>query len=162
MKGIVIGSSLSGKTSLIKYFRKNTNLQVQEIDEEIKDRSGGKWPTDDVYRFKVLGQKIIDDALGSDDIIFFTNTDYFTDNNLKVARKKGFKVIQLYLDLDELEKRNKYRIKYEGYDDFSKWLKSMLGYQERIKSEGHVDKIIAANKPVEKIAKEIVVALNAK
>lgn len=162
MKGIVIGASLTGETSLIKYFRRNTNLQVQEIDEEIKDRSGGKWPTDDVYRFKVLGQKIIDDVLGSDDIIFFTNADYFTGNNLKAARKKGFKVIQLYLDLGEIEKRNKYRMKHEGYGDFTKWLKSMLAYQERIKRQGLVDGVITANKPVEKIAEEIVVALNAK
>ena len=162
MKGIVIGVSLSGKTSLIKYFRKNTDLQVQEIDEKITDRSGGKWPTNDEFRFQVLGQKIIDDVLGSDDIIFFTNTDYFTDDNLKAARKKGFKVIQLYLDLDELEKRNKYRMKYEGYDDFSKWLKNMFAYQERIKIKGYVDKIITVDKPVEKIAKEIIVALDAK
>ena len=162
MKAIVIGTSLSGKTTLIKYLRKNTRLIVKEIDEEVEDRSGGEWPVDDNYRFKVLGQNIIRDLLKKDNIIFFTNTDYFTDKNLKAARKKGFIIIQLSLGLDELNKRNKYRMKYEGYDDFSKWLEGMFGYQEKIKSEGHVDMIIDANKPVEKIAKEIVVALNAK
>lgn len=161
MKAIVIGASLSGKTTLIKYLRKNTKLIVREIDEEVEERSGGDWPVDDDYRFNVLGKNIIGDLLKKDNIIFFTNTDYFSSEDLEKAHKKGFKIIQLHIELSELKRRNEYRMKHEGYDDFTKWLKGMVGYQEKIKSEGHIDAIIDANKPVEIITQEIIKALEA-
>ncbi len=155
MKVVVIGTSLSGKTTIIKYLRIHTKLNIREIDEEIHDRNNGKWPHNDKYRFEVLGQKIIEEILNKDDAIFFTNTEYFTQSNLEEAHKKGFIIIQLWVELAVLKIRNKNRMKYEGYNDFSQWLTGMLRYQKKMKAAGHIDFVLDANRPTEIIAKEL-------
>jgi len=74
---------------------------------------------------------------------------------LREARKKEFKVIQLLLDIEELQRRNESRVKNEGYSDLSRWFEGMIKYQENIKSDGLVDKEIDATQPVEDIVNEL-------
>lgn len=159
MKAIVVGTSLSGKTTLIKYLRKNTKLNVREIDEELTQLNGGHWPKDDNYKNTVLVPQIKENILSNDDILFFTNAHYFTSSDLVAAHQKGFKVVQLFVDKEELEKRNKNRMKNEGYEDHSQWFDSMLQYQKEIKNKGLVDKVIETNKLVEMIAQELITFL---
>ena len=99
--------------------------------------------------------KIIKQILKSENILFFTNTDYFSDQDLIDARNLDFKIIQLNLSLDELRKRNEHRMKNEGYGNMSKWLNGMNEYQERIFSKGLVDKRINAIQPTPKIVEEL-------
>ena len=73
---------------------------------------------------------------------------------------KGFKIVQLFLNKEELEKRNKQRVQNEGYEDHSQWFDSMLEYQKDIKDKGLVDKVINTNKPVEEAAQELITFLN--
>lgn len=155
MKAIIIGTSLAGKTTLIKYLRNTTKLPVSEMDEELTRLNNNVYPTDDNYKHSVLTPKVVNSILDLNEIIFFTNTDYFTPQNLREARKKGFKVIQLLLNIEELQRRNEFRVKNEGYSDLSKWFEGMIKYQENIKLEGLVDKEIVATKPVEDIANEL-------
>ena len=155
MKALVIGTSLSGKTTIIRHLRPKSTVPILEMDEELKILNKGEYPEDIEYKLKVLTPKIIDKILNRKNIIFFTNTDYFTIDDLLTAKKKGFKIIQLELDLDQLKKRNEYRVKKEGYEDLGKWFKGMLQYQEVLRNKGIVDKIIHADQPVENIVKEI-------
>ncbi len=154
-KAIIIGTSLTGKTTLIRHLRKTYNLQIQEIDEEIIRLNGGYWPKDDNYKNSVLVPQIKESVLLHDDILFFTNAHYFSVSDLETARQNGFKIIQLFVDKEELEKRNKSRMEKERYEDHSQWFDSMLGYQKEIKDKGLVDKVIGTNKPVEEIAQEL-------
>lgn len=155
-KAIIIGTSLAGKTTLIRYLRKIGNLQIQEIDEELTQLNGGSYPKDDSYKNTVLAPQIKAKVLLNENILFFTNAHYFTSEDLETARQKGFKIVQLFVDKGELEKRNKRRMKNEGYDDHSQWFDSMLQYQKEIKDKGLVDKVIETNKPVEKVAHELI------
>ncbi len=155
MKGIVIGASLSGKTTVVRYFRSNTNISVSEMDEELMRLNNGKYPTDVKHKHEILAPKVIKDLLNKGDILFFTNTDYFSLDDLRKAKDKGFKIIQLELNLDELNKRNKSRVKNEGYDDLSGWLEGMVAYQEKIRNAGVFDITIDASQSVEKISEEI-------
>jgi len=155
MKGIVIGVSLSGKTTVAKYFRSNTSISVSEMDEELTKLNNGKYPTDVEHKHKSLAPKVIKGLLNKKDVLFFTNTDYFSLDDLRKAKDKGFKIIQLELGLDELNKRNKNRVKNEGYDDLSEWLKGMVVYQEKIRNEGVVDAIIDARQSAKRISEEI-------
>lgn len=155
MKALVIGASLSGKTNIVKYLRSNTDVRVSEMDEELTKLNKGDYPTDNEYKHKVLSPKIISEILNQENIVFFTNTDYFTLDDLLKAKEKGFKIIQLEIDLDELKRRNEYRVANEGYDDLSKWFKGMLQYQEVLKKKGIIDKTVHADQPVENIVKEI-------
>ena len=155
MKGIVIGASLSGKTTVARYLRSNTNTLVSEMDEELTRLNNGKYPTDVEHKHKSLAPKIIKGLLNERDILFFTNTDYFSLDDLRKAKDKGFKIIQLEIELDELNKRNKNRVKNEGYDDLSKWLEGMTLYQKKIRNAGVVDIVIDASLSVERISEEI-------
>jgi len=154
-KAIVIGTSLTGKTTLMRYLRKTSNLQIQEIDEELTQLNGGHWPKDDNYKNSVLVPKIKKNVLSHDNILFFTNAHYFSALDLEIARQKDFKIIQLFVDKEELERRNKNRMENEGYEDHSQWFDSMLQYQKDIKDKGLVDKVIETNKPVEEIAQDL-------
>jgi len=155
MKGIIIGASLSGKTTVVRYLRSNTDISVLEMDEELTRLNNGKYPIDVKHKHESLAPKVIKALLNREDILFFTNTHYFSLDDLREAKDKGFKIIQLGLSVDELNKRNKNRVENEGYDDLSGWLKGMLVYQEKIRDSGIVDISINANLPVERISEEI-------
>ena len=155
MKGIVIGTSLSGKTTIIRYLRSTTDISASEMDEELTKLNNDKYPTNTDHKHKNLAPRVIKDLFNKEDVLFFTNTDYFSLDDLRRAKDKGFKIIQLELDLDELNKRNENRIKDEGYDDLSEWLEGMVAYQENIRKAGIVDIVIDGNLSVEKISEEI-------
>lgn len=155
MKAIIIGTSLSGKTTIISYLRKNTDYNISEMDEELTKISGGTFPENAKRKHDVFAPKIIKRILKSENILFFTNTDYFSDQDLIDARNLDFKIIQLNLSLDELRKRNEYRMKNEGYGNMSQWLNGMNEYQERIFSKGLVDKRIDVTQTTPKIVEEL-------
>lgn len=155
MKGIVIGASLSGKTTVARYLRSNTNISVSEMDEELTRLNNGKYPSDIKHKHESIAPKVIKDLLNKENVLFFTNTDYFSLEDLREAKDKGFKIIQLELNLDELNKRNKNRVKNEGYDDLSEWFEGMVVYQEKIRNAGVVDIVIDASQSVKKMSEEI-------
>ena len=160
MKIIVIGASLSGKTTLIRYLKTISNFQILEIDEELTRLNGGIYPLNNKYKYQVLTPQIIKGVLERQQVIFFTNTDYFTNQDLKKAKKKGFLIVQLNLSLEQLQKRNENRVKDEGYSDLSQWLDGMVKYQTETRKEGLVNKVINADQPTKSIAKELVGLLN--
>jgi len=156
MKAIIIGTSLSGKTTIIKKLRSLISIPVSEMDEELTNLNGGTYPQDSNYKNKVLVHKIIEKILSKENVLFFTNTDYFSLEKLQKAKSKGFNIIQIDVDYGELSRRNTNRVKNEGYSDSSMWLKGMLDYQKQIKGAGIVDRTIQGNKPVKAIAEEII------
>lgn len=155
MKIIIIGPSLSGKTTLVSELRKDTSLHISEMDEELTVLNQGEFPSNLDYKNNVLVPKIIEKILRHKDIIFFTNTNYFSETDLLAAKKNGFKIFFLNVDYGELVKRNQQRVQNQAYEDQSNWLKGMLAYQEEIQGNNLVDVIIDANKPV----LEVVLAL---
>lgn len=155
MKAIVIGTSLSGKTTLIRHLRTFSDFPITEMDEELTAINGGNFPTDAEHKHNVLAPKVIDDILDRETVLFFTNTDYFTDKDLKRAHENGFMIIQLHLDLDSLKKRNQQRVENEGYSDLSEWLEGMVSYQKHIQDSGFIDQIIEMDQPVEVIAEQL-------
>ena len=159
MKAIIIGTSLSGKTTLVKYLHSQSNLPLLEMDEKLTRANNGKYPDDVKYKHDVLAPQIINDILNQEEIVFFTNTDYFTDEDLKTAKSKGFKIIQLDVGLKELKKRNKIRVQKEARDDWGRWFEGMLKYQKDIKEKGLVDKVIDMNRPIKDAVRDLLTFL---
>lgn len=155
MKVIIIGTSLSGKTTLIRLLRSQTDLPISEMDEELTLINGGEYPSDAKVKHEVLTPKVVKKIFDLEKIVFFTNTNYFSIEDLSRAKSRGFKVIQLDLSLNELMRRNESRMKNEGYEDMGQWLEGMLQYQKEIKEAGLVNKLIDANRSTELIVKEL-------
>lgn len=130
-KAIIIGTSVSGKSAMVRYLRKITNLPVAEADETLTEMNGGVYPKDSTYKMEKLAPKLVQDILNKEEIIYFTNTHYFTSASLKEAHRRGFFIIQFLLDQKKMKIRNTYRIIHEGYEDLSKYFTSMLKYQKK-------------------------------
>ena len=156
MKAIIIGTSLSGKTTLVRYLRTKTKFPLLEIDEELTRINNSEYPIDNELKHNILIPQIVKNILSRDNVVFFTNTDYFTPEDLENARKNGFQIAQLFLDLNELQKRNKFRMENEGYSDLSQWLEGMVNYQIMIKERGLIDKVIEANQTTENMASQLI------
>ena len=155
MKAIIIGASLSGKTTIVKELQKVTDNPVSEMDDELTRLNGGKYPSDSDYKNKVLAPMVISEILKKSEILFFTNTDYFSLEDLRKAKTEGFKIIQIDVDNKELLRRNADRVKNEGYKDSGMWIEGMLEYQKNIREKGLVDEVIEGNQPTAQIVKEL-------
>lgn len=159
MKAIVIGASLSGKTTLIKYLVSKIYLPILEMDGELTRVNGGEFPMEEKLKQEVAS-KVINEIFNKESMLFFTNTDYFSDRDLIEAKEKGFKIVQLKVVLEELEKRNRNRVGNEGYQDMSQWLSEMVEYQNKIYERGLVDFEIDATQSVEKVSEDLLAVLD--
>lgn len=154
-KTIIVGASTVGKTTIAKHLKTITKLKISESDDVLTELNGGAYPSDTDYKMKVLAPQMVKKVLNQHNIIFFTNTDYFSPEELKIARQNGFVIILLSLAREKMSKRNKYREKIEGYENHSKYFDDMLRYQQDILNKGLVDNVIDTDKPVEQICEDI-------
>lgn len=159
MKVIIIGSPATGKTTLVRYLRKHSDLPLLELDEEIIRLNKGVWPKDDNYKLKVLHPRIFEDINKRDNVVFVAS--YYASDYLAKAKQKGFKVILLEVALETLKERNIKRMEEEKYEDAARWFEQSIAYQDEIKKKGLVGKVIDVSQPIEKIAEEILSFINA-
>ena len=152
-KIVILGPQCSGKTTLKKCLQKHSDLPLVEEDEIFSDLNGGSYPTDIEYKEKLLRPKLEDKIRQSDNVIFLTS--YCSFSLLNELKSKGFKIIQLVLEKEEFEKRNKKRMEKEGYDDANMWANQVFGFHQELKDKGLTDMEINANQPIEVIAKKI-------
>ncbi len=157
-KAIIIGTSLSGKTTVVRYLRQTTAYKVSEIDEELTTLNGGTFPMDANHKNKVLFPEILKNLSTQSEILFFTNAWYFEPKDLKKLKRDCFKILQLSTSMDILLARNKERIK-TGYEDMTKYLDDMLEYQKEIYDLGLVDSVIDAKQQIEKVTSDILQAI---
>ncbi len=154
---IILAPSAGGKSTLLRYFRKNTSLNVKEMDEEVLKLNKDKWPEDNKYKDKILVPKIVDDILHENEVIYLAS--YVPRNYLKKARMLGFKVGLINLDLGELARRNTQRMLSESYADATPWLQLQLDTFTSIDKDGLIDFHIDGKRPVEDISKQILACI---
>ena len=159
MKAIVIGSSLSGKTTIVRKLRAEGITSILEIDEELTRMNGGVYPDNIDYKHNFLVPQIVSKILGRNNIIFFTNTDYFSLQDLRIAKDKGFKILLISVDLNELQRRNKLRVENEGYEDLGKYLEGMVEYLNIVKKSG-LAHAISGGGSVEEVLRDMKKTLN--
>lgn len=153
-KYIIIGTSLAGKTTIIKYLRSTTDFPISELDEELTELNNGKFPLDVKYKHDVLFPRVLEKILNRQKIIFFTNAWYFKKEDLEEAKRKGFQIGQLLVNLKVLKLRNERRMK-DGYEDMSQYLEGMVKYQKDVEKWSLVDFVIDGEQSMEKVAEDI-------
>jgi hypothetical protein len=154
MKLLVIGSQLSGKTTLVRYLRKHIARPVYEIDEEILKSNNNEWPADNKYKDEVLIPEIYRSIALKENVILFINLA-FPVTILQQFKDNGFKIVLLKLDRGEISRRNNYRMEHEGYEDATPWIDGQLANYEETREQGLIDKEIDATESTESIAKAL-------
>ncbi|MFZ2484810.1 MAG: hypothetical protein WAX80_01850 [Minisyncoccia bacterium] len=150
-KIIVLGPQCSGKTTLKKYLeQQDTALPLVEEDELFMELNGGEYPHDVEYKEKTLRPELEDKIRQSENLIFLTS--YCNPELLKELKSRGFKVIQLVLEMDEFQRRNEKRMKEQGYADANTWAKEVFGFHQEVRDKNLVDKQIDATLPIGEIA----------
>ena len=153
-KIIILGPQCSGKTTLKKYLQQqDSTLPLLEEDELFMELNGGEYPQDIEYKEKTLRPKLEEKIRQADNMIFLTS--YCNPELLKELKSKGFKIIQLVLEMEEFNRRNEKRMKEQGYADANTWAKEVLGFHQEVRDAGLVDKKIDATLPVGEIAKSL-------
>ena len=71
------------------------------------------------------------------------------------AKRKGFTTVLLQVREETLKKRNKERMKREGYEDASQWFSGQLSAYDNLKQSGLIDKTIDGDQSTEEIAKQL-------
>lgn len=151
-KIMILAPSAGGKSTLMRYLREHSDLQVAETDEEVTKANNGEWPKDE-YKNTVLIPKTTKDIISRDKVVFLMK-DIPTEL-LHKARAYGFTIVVLRLTLEQLNERNAKRIKEEGYDDATQWFKGQLDYLDSLDNGHLIDVYIDGNLPTEQIANEI-------
>ncbi len=141
----------------MRYMRKHTDLEIAETDELVMEANNGAWPDNDLKN-NVLVPKTTLEVISRQNVIYFAS--FVPDELIIKARASGFKVLVLSLPHDELLRRNKQRMKDEGYQDAEPWFEIQLSTYERLSDQGLVDEVIDAKKDVKSLSEQIVSLVN--
>ncbi len=131
MKILILGLSGSGKSSIAPKLAEKYNLGLIEADDKVMDVSHNKWPFDD---------KLIDEVfestnrlvLNKDSVLYVIS--WLETERIKEFRDKGFLIIEMHADYEELLKR---KIKRNGMKEWQikRFEKTYKGYFETVLSE---------------------------
>ena len=152
-KIIVLAPSAGGKSTLMRYLRDCSNLEIAETDEEVMKANGNVWPDDELKNMELI-PRTTKQLLERESIVYFAS--YIPEELIKTARSKGFLIILLDLMPETLKERNKKRMRTENYADVTPWLMMQLNDFARLYQNRLIDVVIDGNQPVEVLAKEIV------
>lgn len=151
-KLIVLAPSCGGKSSLMRYLRKNTDIHVVENDEEVMKANNNDWPSTDKYHSFV--DKTFNEVISRNKIVYLMKD--LSPELLRKARDKGFKAIILKLTIEQLNERNTKRMKEEGYEDASMWFEGQLKQLDELSKEKLIDGYIDGNLATEQIADRVI------
>ncbi len=153
-KILILGPQCSGKTTLVRFLREKDNtLPLVEEDEMFVKLNNGKYPQDIEYKENILRPKLEEEIRYAENVIFVTS--YCNKDLIRELKSRGFKIVQLVLDKDVLEERNKKRMKENREDDVMLWIPENLKFHQEIGDEGLVDKTIDVNKPIAEVAQRV-------
>ena len=151
-KIIVLAPSCGGKSSLMRYLREHTDLNIAETDEEVMKANNNVWPENDLKN-KVLVPQTTNEIISRENVIYFAS--YVPEDLLLKAAQKGFKIVILQVPLKVLNERNEKRMAEEKYDDVSPWFRGQLDNFKVLKSKGIANYSINGNQAIEKVAKDL-------
>lgn len=106
MKLLLVGLSGSGKSTVAKIVAEKYNLQLMEADDEVEKYNGGVWPDSDeiiTKVFKATDKKVVE----MDNVLYVIS--WMNHDILKKFYSKGFQIIEMHAEFDELVRRKKER-----------------------------------------------------
>jgi len=106
MKVLILGLTGSGKSTCAKVVASKFFLKIVEADDEVLKLNDGIWPKEesiiDKY-FEIANDKV----LGMSNVLYLIS--WLEKERIKEFFQKGFKIIELRADFDELLRRKRKR-----------------------------------------------------
>jgi len=152
-KLLILAPSAGGKSTLMRYLREHTHFNIAEMDEEVMKENDNVWPSDNDHKDRVIVPKVVKNIISKKQVIYLAS--YVPIDLIREAQGVGFKIILLDIDEEELQKRNKERMRDENYNDASAWFKMQLDSYKKLQVEGLVDIILDGAQAPAKIAERI-------
>lgn len=158
-KLLLLGITGSGKSTISEPIGRTLGMEVLEVDKEVIRLNNGLWPNDgDLIRKLMLATN--DAVLKMDHILYVTS--WLSKENIKQFYKKGFKIIELHADFEELLKR---KIKRDNppQNQIDQFKEDSEGYYEVINDQEIQDLITLSldttNMPIESVIQSILTSL---
>lgn len=154
-KLLLLGITGSGKSTISEPIGQALGLKILEVDQEVIRLNNGLWPKDgDTIRKYMLATN--DTVLEMDHVLYVTS--WLDKENIKRFYNKGFKIIELHADFDELLKRKINRDK-PPQDQIDQFKEDSEGYYEVI-NDPDIQSLITlsldtTSKPIESVIKSI-------
>ena len=115
MKVILLGRTGSGKSTIAPSLGEALGLTVLEADDETTRLNGGRWPEDENvidHFFAVTNRKV----LPMESVLYITS--WLSRDEIEAFYQRGFKIVELYADFDELLRRKRRRGDAINYEQF--------------------------------------------
>jgi hypothetical protein len=151
-KLLLLAPSAGGKSTLMRYLRTHTDLNIAETDELLTEANMGTYPTGKIKNHKLISETTMEVITGPS-VVYLAQ--YIPEELLKLSRTKGFRTVLLGISLDELKKRNTQRMEIEHYPDASQWFQGQLDYFVSLCQKGLIDEVIDGTLPVKVLAEKI-------
>ena len=161
-KIILLGSQCSGKSTLISYLQKTTDLVCLDHDEEIKRRNGGTYPKEREYVANELQPKIENDVMAMERVVYSASfwglgeDEKIHNDRIESAIKAGFSFIHLKTDKEILLKRNADRVVNSKNEDASQAFDWYLSVYKDMQNKNYFAHEIETNQAVEEVAADLV------
>ena len=127
-KLLLLGITGSGKSAISKPIGQALGLKVLEVDQEVIRLNNGLWPkdADTVSKYMLTTN---DAALEMDGIVYVTS--WLSRESMKQFYQKGFRIIELHADFEELLRR-KLKRDNPTQSEIDKFRENSKGYYEVI------------------------------
>lgn len=131
MKIVLLGLSGSGKSSIAPQLAEKYDLKLIEADDEVMQANNNVWPFDDKFIDKVF-EKTNGEVINMNNVLYVIS--WMETARIKDFYDKGFLIIEMHADYDELLKRKKDR---NGMDEWQikRFENTYTGYFESVLSE---------------------------
>ena len=146
----MIGIACAGKTTVARYLRERSDLNVVDMDDAIGRLNGGVWP-DIPTKNNVVLPKVLAEVRAMSDVVLFGSLNVEQTQKL---RQDGFYTVLLDVSEDELRRRHAVRLAEEGWTN-AQWFEHEQSVMRELCHNDVFDHVLSGEQSVASVAEEI-------
>ena len=150
MRLFVIGIACAGKTTVARYLRECSDLNVVDMDDAIGRLNGGVWP-DIPTKNNVVLPKVLAEVRAMSDVVLFGSLNVEQTQKL---RQDGFYTVLLDVSENELRRRHAVRLAEEGWTN-AQWFEHEQSVIRELRHNDVFDHVLSGEQSVASVAEEI-------
>ena len=150
MRLFVIGIACAGKTTVARYLRECSDLNVVDMDDAIGRLNGGVWP-DIPTKNNVVLPKVLAEVRAMSDVVLFGSLNVEQTQKL---RQDGFYTVLLDVSENELRRRHAVRLAEEGWTN-AQWFEHEQSVMRELRHNDVFDHVLSGEQSVASVAEEI-------